>query len=109
MSGENKGKKVVITWNYRCQQSFDDLSHLCTIAPILAYANFMKPFKLHTNACRCGLGAVLYQTHGDGTDVVIAYASTSLTKTETHYPAHKLDFSPLNGLWLRKSMIIFMG
>ena len=41
MSGENTGKKkATVAWNYRCQQSFDKLKCLCTMAPILAYANF---------------------------------------------------------------------
>ena len=62
-SGENAGKKkAVIKWDNRCQQAFDDLKTLCTMAPILAYADFTKPFKLHTDACGTGLGAVLYQT-----------------------------------------------
>ena len=43
------------------------------MAPILAYADFSKPFKLHTDACDSGLGAVPYQTHEDGIDAVIAY------------------------------------
>ena len=67
----------------------------CTTAPILAYANFAKPFKLHTDACGTGLGAVLYQTREDGTEAVIAYASRSLNKAESHYPAHKLEFLAL--------------
>ena len=62
-SGENVGKKkAAIKWDSRCQQVFDDLKTLCTMAPILAYADFTKPFKLHTDACGTGLGAVLYQT-----------------------------------------------
>ena len=62
-SGENVCKKeAVIKWDSRCQQAFDDLKTLCAMAPILAYANFPKPFKLHTDACGTGLGAVLYQT-----------------------------------------------
>ena len=61
--GENAGKKkAAIKWDSKCQQAFDDLKTLCTTAPILAYANFTKPFKLHTDACGTGLGAVLYQT-----------------------------------------------
>ena len=65
------------------------------MAPILAYANFSKPFKLHTDACGTGLGAVLYQTWEDGTEAVIAYASRGLNKAESHYPAHKLEFLTL--------------
>ena len=83
---------MAIAWNDRYQQSFNDLKNLCTTAPILAYANFTKPFKLHTTACRSGLGAVIYQTHDDGTDAVIAFTSRSLTKAVTYYPTHKLEF-----------------
>ena len=62
------------------------------MAPILAYADVMKPFKLYTNTCRYGLGTVLYQTCDDRTDAITAYASRILTKAETHYLAHKLEF-----------------
>ena len=56
-SGENAGKKkAAIKWDSRFQQAFDDLKKLCTTTPILAYANFTKPFKLHTDACGTGLG-----------------------------------------------------
>ena len=57
-SGENVGKKkVAIKWDSRCQQAFDDLKTLYS-----CIADFFKPFKLHTDACGTGLGAVLYQT-----------------------------------------------
>ena len=49
----------------------------------------------HTDACGTGLGAVLYQTQEDGTKAVIAYASRSLSKAKSHYPAHKLEFLAL--------------
>ena len=95
-SSENVGKKkAAIKWNSRCQQAFDDLKKLCTTAPILSYANFTKPFKLHTDACGTGLVAVLYQTWEDGTKAVIAYVNRSLSKAESHYPAHKLEFLAL--------------
>ena len=68
---------------------------LCTTTPILAHSDFTQPFKLHTDACGSGLGIVLYQAHKDGTDAVIAYASRSLSKAESHYPAHKLEFPAL--------------
>ena len=102
-SGENTGKKkVAIMWDDRCQQSFDDLKHLCTTSPILAYAAFMRPFKFHTDACGSGLGAVLYQTHDDGTDTIITYTSRSLTKATSHYPTHKLEFLTLKWAMVKK-------
>ena len=58
--GENAGKKkAAIQWDSQCQQAFNDLKSLCTTVPILAYADFTQPFKLHTDACWSGLGAVL--------------------------------------------------
>ena len=54
--------------------------------PIPAYMDFTQPFKLHTDACGSGLGAIPYQTHEDSMDAVIAYNRSSLTKAESHYP-----------------------
>ena len=63
--------------------------------PILAYANYKKPFKLHIDASENALGAVLYQKQDDGTDHVIAYASQTLSKSEKNHDAHKLEFLAL--------------
>ena len=82
-------------WDVRCQHSFSDLKCLCTTALIFAYTDFTRPFKLHTDACGFGLGAVLYQTCDDGTDAIITYTSRSLTKAKSHYLAHKLEFLTL--------------
>ena len=109
-SGENAGKKkAAIKWDSKCQQAFDDLKTLCTTAPILAYANFTKPFKLHTDVCGTGLGAVLYQTQEDDTEAVIVYASRSLNKAESHYPAHKLEFLALKWAVVEKFHEYFYG
>ena len=76
MSGENATKKkTLVEWTAECQQAFKHLKQLCSQTPILAYAIYTKPFKLHTDASETGLGAVLYQKQDDGTDCVIAYAS----------------------------------
>ena len=72
------------------------------MAPILAYANFSKLFKLHTDACGMGLGAILYQNREDGTKAVIAFASRSLSKAESHYPAHKVEFLAVKWVVIEK-------
>ena len=74
-----------------CQTAFDQLKELCTTTPVLAYADFTRPFKLHTDASVLGLGAVLYQLH-ESVEKVISYDSRSLTQSETKYPVHKLEF-----------------
>ena len=62
ISGDNASKMWnSIRWDSECQESIDKLKELCTTTPILAYADFRKPFKLHTHASVLGLGAVLYQ------------------------------------------------
>ena len=75
ISGDNAThKKQKIQWMEECQEAFDALKSLGTSTQILAFADFTKPFKLHTNASTIGLGAVLYQEQ-DGKDRVIAFAS----------------------------------
>ena len=50
ISGENAARKQnLIKWDLECQEAFHKLKELCTTSPILAYANFGKPFKLHTD------------------------------------------------------------
>ena len=71
------------------------MKQLCSQTPILAYANYKKLFKLHTDASENGLGPVLYQKQDYGTDHVIAYASQTLSKSERNYDAHKLEFLAL--------------
>ena len=92
ISGENASKKWnFIRWDLECQKAFDKLKEVCTTTPILAYADFGKPFKLHMDASVLGMGVLLYQVQ-DGVEKVIIYASRSLTRLETKYPVHKLEF-----------------
>ena len=79
----------------QCQLAFDLLKKLCTETPDLAYADYTKTFKVHTDASEDGLGAVLYQDQDDETTRVIAYASRSLKKSEQRYHSSKLEFLTL--------------
>ena len=45
VSGENASKKkALVEWNEECQIAFEHLKHLYSQTPILAYANYQKPF-----------------------------------------------------------------
>ena len=88
-------KKAAIVWDDRCQWPFDDLNNSAPQHIFFPMQIFTRPLKLPTDACGSSLGAVLYQTFEDDMDVIIAYANRSLTKTESHYPAHKLKFLTL--------------
>ena len=52
ISGENADKKkTLVVWTSECQEAFEQLKKLCMEAPVLAYPDFTKPFKLHIDAC----------------------------------------------------------
>ena len=89
ISGENaKKKKAPVEWQNCHQEAFDKLKGLCSEAPILAYADYKKPFRVYTDVSQIGLGAVISQNQGDK-EPVIAYASQSLNKAECRYDTHK--------------------
>ena len=75
-------RKTLVEWTAECQKAFQQLKQLCSQTPILANANYKKPFKLYTDASENRLGAVVYQKQGDGMDQVIAYASQTLSNSE---------------------------
>ena len=96
ISGENAKKKhSKVGWTDECQTAFELLKETCMNTPMLAYANYKKPFHLNMDASEKGLGAVLYQQQNDETFRVIAYASQTLSKSERNYDAHKLEFLAL--------------
>ena len=89
-----KNKPSAFTWGQEQEQAFRTIIDRLTHPPVLAYADYKLPFKLHTDASTTGLGAVLYQRQ-NGVDKVVAYASRSLKPAEKNYPAHKLEFLAL--------------
>ena len=91
---KSKATKSAFIWTDRQQQAFITLKAKLCNPPVLAYADYHLPFKLHTDASTTGLGAVLYQ-HQNGQDRVVSYASRSLKPSEKNYPAHKLEFLAL--------------
>lgn len=96
-----KGKKkspvlpMPWTWNSEHDEAFRTLKTCLTTPPVLAYADYSRPFIVHTDASAVGLGAVLSQKQEDGHERVIAYASRALRPSERNYPAHKLEFLAL--------------
>lgn len=71
-------------WTARNEREWNALKTTLTNAPVLAYYDPTKRLKISTDASKDGLGAVLLQAEGDSWKPV-AYASRSMTKTETKY------------------------
>ncbi|KAL0147798.1 hypothetical protein M9458_056875, partial [Cirrhinus mrigala] len=81
-------------WTPSCQTAFETLITKLSTVPVLGFADPKLPYILHTDASTSGLGAALYQEQ-DGQQRVIAFASRGLSHSESHYPAHKLEFLAL--------------
>ena len=75
-----KGKPY--NWGPRQQSAFEELKRRVTQAPILAYPDLTKPFRLYMDASLLGYGALLGQIDKTGKERVVSYASHSLNPHE---------------------------
>uniref|UniRef100_A0A3P9LYG9 Gypsy retrotransposon integrase-like protein 1 n=1 Tax=Oryzias latipes TaxID=8090 RepID=A0A3P9LYG9_ORYLA len=95
--GKTPKKPVDEFWDAECEESFQELKTALITAPVLAYADFQKPFVLEVDASHGGLGAVLSQEH-EGKRRPVAFASRSLKPTErnmNNYSSMKLELVAL--------------
>ena len=93
LSGEGASKKSEwATLMSDMQIAFEMLKSTCLEDPMLAFADFDKPFLLETDASKSGLGVVLLQKHPDGWYHSVAYVSQSLTNHESNYHSTKQEF-----------------
>ena len=72
-------------WTEKCQESLDQLKNAITNAPVLAFPDFSKPFKLYCDASAEAIGSVLAQVQEDGLEHPLGYYSKALTDTESRY------------------------
>ncbi|RXN37938.1 Retrovirus-related Pol polyprotein from transposon 412 [Labeo rohita] len=103
-----KGKKVSLRgnvnfkklnagdWKLEHSEAFQKLKSALIESVVLAHPDFSRPFILSTDASLDGLGAVLSQVpEGETKARPIAFASKALTRAQTKYPAHRLEFLAL--------------
>ena len=88
-----KAKWVNLTME--AKEAFETLKKACLEAPVLAFANFDKPFLIESYTSRLGLGTLLSQKQTDSQFHAVAYASWSLTIYEHNYHSRKEDFLAL--------------
>ena len=96
LEGEaSKWKAQLVDLTPEAVEAFDLLKTKCVTAPVLAFADFEKPFLLETDASSCGLGAVLSQKQDDDKYHPVTYASRELKGGEKKYHLSKLEFLAL--------------
>lgn len=83
-------------WTNGCELAVDKIKTAVTQTATLAHPDFKKPFVLFTDASMDGLGAVLSQIpEGEKRPRPVAFANKSLSKSQSRYPAHRLEFFAL--------------
>lgn len=83
-------------WSPDCQNAFEKLKSALLHSVVLAHPDFDRPLILFTDASLDGMGAVLSQVPIDGEKArPVAFASKSLSRSQTKYPAHRLEFLAL--------------
>ena len=96
LEGEaNKWKTQLVDLPLEAKEAFDILKMKCMMVPVLAFADFEKPFLLETDTSSLGLGAMLSQKQDDSKFHPVAYASQELKGGEGKYHSSKLEFLAL--------------
>ncbi|XP_030385488.1 uncharacterized protein LOC115632467 isoform X1 [Scaptodrosophila lebanonensis] len=67
------------------EQAFVKLKQLLCLAPVLRSPDFSKPFFIHCDASKTGVGGVLVQKTEDGDEYPIAFVSKKLNKAQKNY------------------------
>lgn len=83
-------------WKREQRDSFNQLKSALLESVVLAHPDFNRPFILSTDASLDGLGAVLSQVpEGETRARPVAFASKALSRAQSNYPAHRLEFLAL--------------
>lgn len=81
-------KGVDWKWTADCQLAFESIKQSLIEAPILAIANFDRPFDVVCDASDFAIGCALMQRDADDSERVICCQSCQLKPAERNYPVH---------------------
>ena len=81
-------KEVKFDWDDRCEEAFQELKRMLTIAPILIVPDRGQGYIVYCDASKAGLGCVLMQS-----GKVVAYGSRQLKNHEHNYPTHDMELA----------------
>ncbi|CAF4313619.1 unnamed protein product [Rotaria magnacalcarata] len=83
LNQQKTNKKSKFEFSDRAREAFHKIKNILTTNLILGLPDDSLPFKLQTDACVDGIGAVLLQVTLDG-DRPLAFMSKKLTKSKTN-------------------------
>lgn len=93
-------------WSQLCQDTFELLKKKLCSAEVLAFFNPNLPTRLHVDASRKGLGAVMLQDQPNGETRPVFYISRSLNKAEKNYDILNLEATCI--IWALKTLRQFI-
>ena len=73
-----------LKWDEACEDAFNELKKLLSLAIVFKYPEFDKEFEVHTDASGFAIGGVLME---DGHPIV--YESRKLTGNQLRWPSHE--------------------
>lgn len=77
--------KNEFVWTASAQEAFEKMKIGLTSAPVLATADYSKPFTIHCDCSNVAAGGVLTQLDNNGIERVIAYMSQKLSPAQQKY------------------------
>lgn len=78
------GKNVPFVWNTDCDNKFNYMEEVLSSAPIVTLPDFKVPFKVHADASKWAVGAVIAKEK-DRLKHVVVYASRALNVTQRRW------------------------
>ena len=96
LTGEGASRKSEwVSLSEDALKAFKALKQACMTAPVLAFADYTKPFLLETDASKDRLRVLLSQKQADRQYHPVAYGSRALMPYEKNYHSTKLEFLAL--------------
>lgn len=84
-------KKGKFIFTPEALESFEKLKKSLVSEPVLVHPNFEKPFFIHCDASRFGVGACLMQKDTDDEDRAICFFSKKLNSSQKNYTVTELE------------------
>jgi hypothetical protein len=75
------------------ESAFQKIKEMLTSAPVLRNPNWKKPFILHIDWSKAGVGACLSQIADDGREYAVAYASRMNSRAESAFSSYEGEVS----------------
>ena len=84
------------TWGPDQQEAFQQIKDLLVSAKVMRNPDWSKPFILHTDWSKSGVGATLSQVDDDGVEYAIAYASRTNSPAEQSFCSYEGEVSAVH-------------